>query len=395
MASPTWFTSITAGTWGTLPNSVLTGSGVDESGVNAIVAAWGGACLNTDGVYLGTTFTAGTFLCLFGGGHTDSTLNSVYAYGPLESNSPSWHRLRDTTSPAITNVDEDASGHPVSRHTYSSYVYIPSPKGWMFCTGGLFRATDAAGVIETHTFDFTVSNPNVNNPWTKKVNTGVAANSDVADTSVYDAGRNVVWSHQSAANSVQFYDVASNAFTADIFKSPAWSTDAASAFDSSRSIWCIYASNATISFYDCRNGTANDYYAPTTTGTAPTGYGSVIYDTVDDAFFFWNGNGKQIFKLKAPATLPYQGGNAWTWSSTTPGSGSTPTGQAGTNASFPPESGTVTGTYGRWSYVPPTAIRGYLLMNRTEDSIYFFRPTDSAGVVATGNQNLPLMGMGG
>jgi hypothetical protein len=392
-ASPSWFTGITAGTWGTLPSSVLTGSGVDESGVNAIVAAWGGACLNTDGVYIGTTFTSGTFLCLFGGGHTDSTLNSVYAYGPLESSSPAWHRLRDTTSPAITNVDQDASGHPVSRHTYSCFVYLPSPKGWLFCTGGLFRATDAAGVIETHVFDFTVSNPNVNNPWTKKVNTGVVANSDVADTSVYDSVRNVIWSHQDAANAVQFYDVASNAFTADIFKSPGWSTNPASAFDTSRSIWAVYAAGV-LNFYDARSGTANDYYAPTTTGTAPTGDGSVIYDAVDDAFFFWNGGGKKIFKLAPPATLPYQGGNAWTWTNFTPGTGSTPTGQAGTNASFSPETGTSTGTYGRWAYVPGTAIRGYLLMNRTEDSIYFYRPSDSAGVTGGGPSMLPLLGAG-
>lgn len=353
---PSWYSGTPSGQWAALPGQTLSASGVLQTGDEAILSAWGGGIYNTVGLYDGATWVPGVFLILWGGGHGDSSSNAVYAFGPMNTDTPTWRRLRDRTSPAPNNTSEDGSGNPVSRHTYQSIAYDPV-HNWMFSSGGLARHSDANGIIETHTFQFNTASPNVNQPWTKKTNAPGAA-----DVSAYDNVSGLIWSHQDAQNQVQAYNTGTDTWSSDTFKSPGWSGgNACSAIDTTLGLWAIKW-NAGLNFFRTTS-TANDYYTPSQTGTAPTGTTSILYDPVAGAFKCWNGNGKQLFTLTPPGTSPYQGGNAWTWSSSTPAGGATP------------DAAQINGTYGRFGYVDNgDGLRGYFLFNSSTGSVYCYKP---------------------
>lgn len=354
--TPTWAPAV--GEWGAISGSSLSSSGVMETSANLIIDAWGGAIVNTKGVYDGATFVAGTFLCIFGGGHGDYNGNEVYAFGPLESNTPTWRKLRNPTSPAPQNVAEDGSGNPVSRHTYHGIVYIgSSTRNWLVAIGTVERHIDSNSNQNTHRFNFGQVSPNSNQPWANLA----AVPGNVTKLAVYDSSQDCVWFNP-LGGFVAKYDVATNSYTEANFKSPPWSNPAgACAVDTARGIWYTQCGDSR-AFYRTNNGVDNDYYVPSVTGTDPgNGNFGLVYDPVDDRFVRWSGSGKQLHFLTPPGTNPYQGGNAWTWSSTTPGGGATPT------------SPNTNGTYGRFAYVSINDLRGYILLNRAGDSIYFYR----------------------
>lgn len=167
---PLWARSSAAGEWVAAPNSTLSTSGVGWSGgspggtgdYTAIVTAWGGGVLNTVGITHGGVFIPGTFLVIFGGGHGDYAGNELYAYGPLQADSPIWRRLIDPTIPAADDVPR-LGGYPVSRHTYDTLVYLPA-QNKMLCIGapGYYHTGSALNIGDV--FDFGV-NHSVSNPW--------------------------------------------------------------------------------------------------------------------------------------------------------------------------------------------------------------------------------------
>lgn len=355
---PSWIGA--AGQWSALATP-LSSSGVqhDFAGGQGVFA-YSGGIVNSVGVYVGATFIAGPFLVIWGGGHGDYGGNEVYAFGPLTADAPQWYRLRDRTEPFPSDVAEDGAGNPVSRHTYSTIVHVADgTRNWLLSTGGVATYSSAGGSSLTNVFDFNQVSPNSNQPWSKKSNTSGGGGADVA---TYDSSTGIVWSHPDAQNSVQSYVVATDTYARENFKSPPWSTSNAphGAIDTSRGIWAI-AYNGGIAFYRLNNGVSNEYYTPTTSGTAPTGNRSIVYDPVDDCFVLWNGNGKQLWFLTPPASSPYQGGNAWGWSSATPSGGATPD-AADTN-----------GTKGRFGLVNTANFRGYVLVNSNTGSVYFYR----------------------
>lgn len=353
---PAWFTGAASGQWVALPGNTLSASGVLQTGDETLFTAWGGGVYNTVGVYDGSTFVPGIFLVIWGGGHGDSSSNAVYARGPLDSDTPIWRRLRDRTSTPPQNVSEDGSGNPVSRHTFQSIAYDPI-NNWMFSSGGLARYSDANGIIETHTYQFNTANPNSAQPWTKKTNAPGAS-----DVSSYDSTTGLIWSHQDAQGEVQTYQTATDTWDSQIFKSPGWSgANACSAIDTTLGLWAIKW-NAGINFFRTTS-LGNDYYSPSETGTGPTGTTAILYDPTAGAFKCWNGGGKQLFTFTPPGTSPYQGGNAWTWSSNTPAGGDTP------------DAAQANGTYGRFGYVDNGAgLRGYFLCNSATSAVYFYKP---------------------
>ncbi len=379
MASPTWHSGGALDTWITLPNSDLSTSGVMETGGSDVINAWGGGVVVTGGLYIGSTFTTGTFLVLFGGGHTNYSGNEVYAYGPFENDSPIWYKLRAATSPAPTNVNEDASGNPVSRHTYQTLSYInDGTRNWMLSMGILYSYSASNTYNTRHVYNFAQVSPDTNLPWSKKLDSDGAA-----EISCYEPSSGRVWYHKSANNHVGFYDVALNTHTAQIYKSPVgYGGNAVSCIDTVRGLWCIWDGTNGISFYRTNNGAGNDYYVPTTTGTAPTGQGSIIYDPVADKLRLWVGGGKTLYTLTPPASLPYAGGNAWTWSNATAGTGSTPDTQ------------NLQGTFGRFGYSSNADVVGYILLNNPNGSIYFYKSGASV-VGATGTAGRrSLLGVG-
>jgi hypothetical protein len=381
MSSPTWHSGITQDTWGVLPNSDLNASGVmAAAGASAVVNKWGGGIVCTGGLYLGSTFTTGTFFVIWGGGHTDYSGNEVYAYGPLENNSPTWNILRNPTSPVPTDVETDGSGNPSSRHTYNTICYVnDGTRNWLVSMGSLFTYIASNSYDHVLSYNFGQVSPNSNQPWATH-----AILFGAADVCAYESSSGRIWYHTNATNQVGYYDIATNTDTSSIYKSPVgYGSNAASCIDTSRGIWALWDGSNGISFYRTNNGVGNDYYVPTTTGTAPTVVqGSIVYDSANDCFWLWLGNGKEIWKLKAPGTSPYQGGNAWTWSHATPGTGSTPDAQ-NTN-----------GTFGRFNRTASVDFPGMPLMNAYNGTMYFYKSGPSVAASGTIRRNAILNGLG-
>ena len=387
MASPTWYQAIPKGEWAASPSSVLSSSGVMETSGGKQMEAWGGAILVTGGLYIGSTQTTGTFLIPWGGGHTDYSGNEIYAFGPLENNSPAWNKLRNPTSPAPQDINTDGSGNPVSRHTYNTAVYInDGTNNIMLMMGVIFRYIDSGGGTEMHAFNFNQTGPNTNQPWSTFANL-TSGNCDVA--AYYPAAGRVFY-HKNSANHAGYFNVAAGTFSDDTFKSPlGYGGGGMSAMDNTRGIWCLWDNSNGLSFFDAVNGLTGDYYRPRTRGDIParadgTGtatIGTLGWDSLRDRFVFWfDGAGKKIYELIPPAANPYQNGDPWTWKLITPGSGSTPT------------SPWANGTYGRFQCVNNnTDIRGYILMNKATDSLYFYNSSiETPGVRPTLRKFPPL-----
>src|SRR4051812_1834297 len=85
---PAWYANAKVGEWTLL----------DETNPDPAQTAFGGAVINTVGVYIGATFVPGTFYIQLGGGHAAGNDNRVYAWGPFEAEKPQWHTLSSFVS---------------------------------------------------------------------------------------------------------------------------------------------------------------------------------------------------------------------------------------------------------------------------------------------------------
>lgn len=360
---PSWLAAITVGTVGVAGGS-LQASGVGWSGTHpggtgiytAVLDAYSGGILNTVGLYIGANFVSGTWLCCWGGGHTDYGGDEIYAFGPLESNAPTWSRLMDPRVPGPNDVARDTSGYPTSRHTYNSINFISlGGRNWMYSAGQPFGYYSAVPSYASDVFDFSVASPNSNFPWIAKADAA-----GVCDVSAVDTTTGKIWGIPYAGNSIALYDIATDAWSSANFKSPLGTLHMA-AIDTGRGLMLTNNGSGAICAYRLNNGLNNDFYTLSTTGTGPGTRGPFIYDPRTDSFRCWVG-GNTLYTLTPPASSPYQGGNAWVWSSVTI-SGSTVPAQ---NAS---------GTYGRFARVVIGGISGYLLANSSASSTLFFRET--------------------
>lgn len=356
---PAWFTAIPVGQWAALSSSTLSTSGVAQSQAGSTIAGYSGGIVNTVGIYSGSTFIPGTFLVVWGSGHTVGN-NELYAFGPFESGTPQWYRPRDETTPYINNAAFDGNGNPVARHTYDAISYDATTNK-MFTIGGLFGYTNSNSYPQCWTFDFNQVSPNVNQPWSY-ARAQVPGGLEAADTTAYDPTTRRIWWAGYGGSSIGYYDIAADTHTYQTFKNRLTSLyRTTSAIDSTRGIWAFKSSG--LGFYRLNNGAANDWYAPTTTGTAPTDINtSILWDGYADEFVCWPSSGSTLYKLTPPATNPYAGGNAWVWSSVTPSGGATPT------------NGNANGTFKRFNIISfGGASRGYVVVNAHNEPVYFYR----------------------
>ena len=355
------------GEWVALPNSTLNTSGVGWSGINpggsggyaSIVNAWSGGILNTVGCYIGGVFTAGTFIVLFGGGHSDYAGNELYAYGPLEANSPNWHRLNDPTIPAATNTQR-INGYPVARHTYDSLVYLPD-ENKMLCIGAAAYYNLGFSYNICDVFDFGID-PLVSNPWSTK-DTGFPAFSGggigtINIVSGYNTTTKKAWAIPPGNGQVLgCYDATLGSWSSYAKNNPTGPSNSKGAVDSSRNLFAFVSSGAVV--VQNLASPTSALYSPTTTGTGPTSC-ALEYDSINARFVAWSNSGKTLYYL-TPGANPLSGGDSWTWSSVTPSSGATPGAQ------------TANGVFGRFRFVNKGVLKGAVLMPDYNQPIYFYR----------------------
>lgn len=360
-AVPAWLAGITAGTWGSLPNSTLSTSGVGWSGTSpggsgnyqSIVTAWGGGVLNTVGCYYDAAFHSGTFMVIWGGGHADYAGNEVYAYGPMESDSAVWHRLTDPTIPAANNTARIDTNKPVSRHTYDTLQFIPSQNKMLsMCAAGTYQFGNTS--LAADTFDFAT------NTWAA-VDSGYTAS--VGSSGLYDAqgGFNSTTGKAwliAPGNTTKLlsFDVATSAWTNYNKDNPSYASASKGAICPTKNVLVTISATSTLLVSDLTTPT-NAIYTPTTTGTGPTaGTYTLEWDSTNGRFVAWNASGTTVYFLAVPAD-PVSG--TWTWTSAVGSGGTTP---AATTAS---------GTYGRFRFCE--SLGGIVLMPTAVNPISFYK----------------------
>jgi hypothetical protein len=345
--APAWATSIAVGEWGTMPNSRLDAvTGVlDTSGTGWIVGFSGGV-VNTVGMYIGSSFVSGTFIIPWGGGHGSWPCNELYSYGPLESGSPTWQRVRDRVTE--TGALFTADGTPSAFHSYDALCYVASSNK-MYSMGGLFNAPGASSTSSIFTYDFNQVSPNSNQPWAQTGHTvGIGV-----DTAVYDSAHSCIWYRGINDGAVaRKYDFTSST-TSSVTPSATEDNYTISAVDTTNNLWLEVQVHSTATYVKSTTSLGAGF----SSSTAPGNCHSVLYDPVGGYFIAWAGsNSKTLYK----ATW---NGSSLTWTTISPGGAVTPGATDSTDSTFK-----------RFNYVNlGSGVRGYTLMNMYDQSIYFYR----------------------
>ncbi len=364
MGPPTWTMGKAAGEWVELPNSTLTAAGVGWTGTppggtgnyQTIVTAWGGGILNTVGVLHGGTFIPGAFVVIFGGGHGDYGGNEVYAYGPLQSNAPSWRRLTNPTIPAPQDVPRDGSGNPASRHTYDTLVYLPTVNK-MLCIGAPGYFMTGFAFNNADLFDFATST------WSN-ADTGFPAftgGGTINLMSGYDASTGKAWGigNGNATRLVSF-DVASSTWASVVKDNPSGPSNSKAGLSPSLGL-LVFVSGATVLVQNLATPSAA-IYSPSVTGPAPaSGQANAIdWDSTAGCFVTVDAAG-DVFRL-TPSSTPGPGGDPWVWSKQV-------------KAGATPAAAVANGTNGRFRIYQGDAQlpRGLVLMRRHDAPICYLK----------------------
>jgi len=360
--------NLPAGRWYRFPDSKLEAiaSKADLGGtIKGVMAAWSGGVYDTDR----------NRLVVWGGGHNDYAGNEVYAFGPLTASTPKWQRLTEPSVPVAANMARGKDGRPVSRHTYNLLTYLPAPYNKMMSCAIGSRHNDGYSAAGVDFYDFTIDGMS-GQPWSS----GPDAPSNLYATGafcVYNSATQAVWYQDIGASNSQLqrYDVTKNRWTTHVKFSPEGEPTAA--IDPRRNLLVSTGNRNGTLLYDLSRPDKAPVKLDTEGPKAVEGgkFPGFVYDPVNDQFVGWSG-AAEVFALKIPRD---PGRGPWLWSQIAPDAGNdvVPTQLAGLRMG-----GYVTGTFGRFSYVP--AVHGVVLVNATDEDVYFFKlPGGSSSVTAT------------
>lgn len=369
---PAWVGAV--GEWSALPNSNWLSSGVAWAGANpgaytmgprAVLSAWSGAVLNTVGVWISGVFTPGTFLILWGGGHGDWSGNEVYAYGPLDADSPVWRRIIDPSVPGANDTDFAPDGRPVSRHTYDTLHYDPVTNKMFACGRQGNYQTGLGTTPGGDMLDFGI-NPLAANPWSAH-NTGFPSGGGGGVGSIDAQGginpvTRLIWQVQKGnGNYLVKRDIDAGTWTAYAKDNPNGAPDSKGSLDYLNNLLVTRGTSGQILVQNLASPTSA-LYTPSVTGSAPAaGDTAMDWDHAGGRHAFWSG-GKTLWFL-TPGANPAPGGDAWTWTSTTPAGGATPAAAEGN------------GTFGRFRVATFQWGRGVLLLPNYNAPAVFYRMT--------------------
>lgn len=349
-----------ADTWWSAPDTKMRAVCSDDLSAYmcaSVIAAWSGGAW--DPVH--------RQMLIFGGGHTDSGDNALYAF---DLGTLAWSRLTDHSSVDLKDADPLPDGQPASRHTYDGLQYLAGAQR-LFAWGG--SQWENGGITNlTWVYDHASG-------WH---DTGVSPpmSFTYAHGTAYDAASDRVIMHHDYG--LHAFDPASNTWTKleDYGTPPYWprysiSGDYRGVVDGSRGlVWFLGARLYLV--YDLATGehVTDDWItegggeftnADTVVGhdeqVIHTGGAVVIeaagpgvdYDPVADALVAWTGGAP--WRLDLPTK---------TWSE-----------RSGVGAPAAPQpSG---GTYGRWRYIP--RVNAFILVNDVDEDVAFYKHTAGCG----------------
>ena len=348
--------ALTPGQWYQVPDSHLSDvgfiwpAGVEiGNGLSAIIANWSGGAYDT----------TRDRLIIWGGGHLGYAGNEIYAF---DVNTLRWERVTDPslhTDPLgvlsktgeypDANVNPDPS-QPRSPHSYDYIQYIPSID--KFCSFGIVAGFPGALSPRTHCFDFN------SKQWERK-NDALAFGGSF---SAYDSTTGYIWAHGTSNGNSPFL----------------------AEWDPSRDVWTQRSNNYGPADYymtaaiDTKRhklvavGAGKIYaYDLTALGLIPvvplttTGDTTIVnpkspgfeYDSIIDKFVAWSG-GADVYTLDP---------DTWKWTRLTP---------TDTNTVIPTDA-TLSGTYGRFRYIPSK--NAFVVVNSVNENVYIYKLSSGTG----------------
>jgi len=356
------------GEWYEVPNSRLFDKRPDGWKANVVVP-WSGGAYDTKR----------DRLIVWGGGHRDYAGNEIYTF---DVNTLEWERLTDP-SPNTGGTEVGGlypDGLPRARHTYDYIEYVPNIDRFLSLGAGGTYPSSQVSDPNLHAFDFdtlTWDSSRANLP-TGKGSRGTGA---------YNPADGLVWYND--LRQLQSYDPLVDSWTEYPNAKKNLNLYAMSAIDPSRSIMvAIGGRGSTKQMYkwDLSNPNAppvnllslssgpNDL----TNDTAP----GFVYDPVSDKFVAWSGSasswgpGADVYLLDP---------DTWEWTRSSPAATNTviPTKPAGASS--------ITGTYGRFQYVPSKNV--FILVNSNKGNVFFYKLTANP-IPEPSTMLLGLMGVG-
>lgn len=337
-SGPSWYTAANSSEWSSFSSSTWSGDASQwtgtspggNNGVNSVVNAWSGGILNTVGCYYGGSFHAGTYQIIFGGGHTNWGGNDIYAFGPFESDTPTWHRLTDPTVPgpraSVYPSGRDGSGNPVARHTYDSLQFLPTLNK-MLCMGaaGTHDGNSGGGndILSCDLFDFAT------NTWSAidgNYPTLCAGMNTLGCKSGYNPVTNKAWQILTGnAKKLVCFDVATQVWTGNSSDNPNDANYQRAALVPAANLLVMISITGTVLVKDLNNPSTVGITTVTTSGTGPSaGQYTLNWDSTRSRIIMRESGSasKKLYFLSVPASSPLS--NTWVWTSTTPASGVTP-----------------------------------------------------------------------
>ena len=370
-AAPSWYTSQAVGVWKNIGAAWVTalgpmtlgGNGPNASEPNVGIFSYSGGCVNRDGFYVGSTFVPGSSLICWGGGHNAYGGNEVCAF---RLNDQTWYRVRNAFANPIYDTVRNSDGTPSSRHSGNALVYIQSNRRMFSSDAYSLFSTDGDGAFSTDQFDFTVTNPNTNDPWIAGPDlnspSGFFNDPTFNGVSTYDPVNDRVIHTLGGNYNINQYDVATDTWTKYPSSGPkgswSYSDRKVGAFIPTKQ-WAVYWAPddgsgeppPQLFALDCSNLSSNQLIAITSTGTVPPAGGlGMLWDETNERLVM-GGYGKTLYFCTPPATI----GGTWNWTSTTPSGGDTPASNGGRSGEY---------LAGRFAYVkeimPGVTSPGYI-----------------------------------
>lgn len=344
---------LASGHWLEVPDSQLSAVVPDPAppgltGPRSITGAWSGGAYDT----------TRDRLIVWGGGHGDYGGNEFYTF---DVNGLYWERTwgpsPDIPAPGGSCEETYADGNPASRHTYEGLEYLPSTDSF-WSQGGSLYCGAGHGTYATWTFDFGTTQ------WERREDAldkmlGVVTARDPLTGHVF---------HQAQYDFAE-YAPENDTWTARGVVSAGWWRDNMTADIDLENRLFVAVGDETVRVW---NLSTWGYSTPQTTGgnvvvnaNAP----GFVWDPVMKRLVAWAG-GTSVYSLDT---------DTWTW---------TEHPAAPTNTVVPSEP-VSNGTFGRFRYVPSKNV--YILVNRIDDNVYFYRPTNQGEIFADGFED----GLGG
>lgn len=342
-SAPSWYSGATINQFAQMPGSMINTVGASQ----AIIYPWCSMAVCQQGIYNNAddTLIDGTFLLFHGTGHNDFPTDSgLYAFGPLESETPQSYVVAPDTHPTI-----------LATHTYDDIYWNPVTNEFgkvatgSRATNGFYSSQSARLPLGQAYSGWTIDQ---NNPTSGAFNPSISAvDPSTGITYCRNSANGRPWLAKDP-NTGNFTQLTTNG----AIQIPAYGC---ATFDTARDRVVYMDGDGNVRYLDINNVAAGEQALSlsASVGTSSCGF---TYDSTADRYYVWqNGYGNSFRSIN-------------------PDNGQVQTISGGVDPGLDPGfdgPGYSTGTYDRWSYIaiPALNMRLIVLVQQYNELPYFVR----------------------